>query len=146
MREKTWISVIYCMALVIVIHSNLVSLYNLDRYWGTLEHKIDWLSRVQISAYYLLVPIIALVRVTNVAQSSGLRLAIPSSGMGNLLRTVALGMLILCVAFNSVALGVATLTPYGAFALMFKHLFPTGIAIVLFEMSRVFALEDEKII
>jgi len=143
-REALWISVIYGVALVIV------GLLIFRGAYQTLKpfviegsgHKVGWVMAAQIGTVSAFSLIIIFARLVNIARSKGLTFVAPRGAARQLLRVVSLSILAMCVIYKILAYGVAFGIPYGAYALMFDHLIPITFAVVMFEGSRVFALEQ----
>lgn len=145
-RETIWVSVIYGIAL------GIVGLLIFRGAYQTLKpfviegsgHKVGWVMAAQIGTVSALSLIIVFARLVTIARSKGLIFVAPRGAALQLLRVVSLGILVVCVIYKVLAYGVAFSIPYGAYALMFDHLIPITFAVVTFEASRVFALEQSS--
>src|SRR5262245_2813335 len=143
-RETLWVNVAYGIALVFVAISTLegatvaVARFRI----GGIESSIGWAQAGRVALTSMLIIIIALVRLVQVIRSKGL-LYIPSTGASiKVLRTISLVLLVACAAYEVLTVGAILLVPgLGLVSAAFDSFFPVALSVVLFEASRLAALE-----
>jgi hypothetical protein len=143
-RETLWVNVTYGIALAFVAISTFEgAILVLSRLRiGGIEWGIGLAQAGRIALTSALIIIIALVRLVQVIRSKGLAYIPSTSTSIKFLRTVSLILLVVCAAYKVLTLGAMLLVPgLGLMSAAFDNLFPVALSVVLFEASRLAALE-----
>lgn len=146
-REAVWINAAYGIALIVIVLSAFRTAYTTLRPF-VIEgsgHKVGWVLAGQIAFVSALIILVALARLVHVVRHKGLIYVPPRGAGGQVLRTLSLVLLVACALYKVLAYGIALGVPFGAYALMFDHLFPVAVSVIVFEASRIFALEHNAV-
>jgi len=138
-REALWVNVAYGIALAFLALSTFegaIAVLIRLRTGGT-EWGIGLAQAGRVALTSALIIIVALVRLVQVIRAKGLAYIPSTSTSIKILRTISLILLAICAVYK-----VSLLIPvWGLMFSAFDGLFPLALSIVLFEASRLAALE-----
>ncbi len=144
-KETKLIFGAYILALAAVVFSSFQSAYKIlaPFLFEGAGHKVGWVLAIQLISLSALVGIVALTRLIVVIKQGGLKKAVPTVALGKFLRYLSLIFLFMAIIYKVTAYSIAIGIPFGWVALIFEHLVPPfALILVLFEASRIYALES----
>jgi hypothetical protein len=147
-RETLWVNVAYGIALVFLAISTFEgAVLALNRLRiGGMEWGIGLAQAGGVALASALIIIVTVARLAQVIRSKGLAY-VPSTSISiKVLRTISLILLVVCAIYKVLTFGALFLVPgLGLAATAFGSIFPVALSIVLFEASRLAALEHSVV-